>query len=313
MSPTQPLGLNNSLVPSQSLLQTLGQPQLLNPLGATPLGSSTLSHVQQGGESLLSPYGKSSFAAMSQYAESAVSLDDKNRVREHINAPQQEIRFQKQDVPHTEVNQQIAAAQEVLSLPRVLDNLTQISPLGCSKSLGQDSVKILQVFPPVAEPSLSNKPNPVFPPIQRKSAPLVDNFVGTNRSILNATKTDSSRQFTNSNLPASWSSLAELMSEIAPLDSQPAMLQTDADNESETLFFTPEGFRKIPSPPVKFPNQVADAATQLPIGTIQPSSTTQDSREDSTVSESDLDSLAREVFRLVRQRLQIERERYRRY
>ncbi|MEQ8958864.1 MAG: hypothetical protein RLP02_13220 [Coleofasciculus sp. C2-GNP5-27] len=145
-------------------------------------------------------------------------------------------------------------------------------------------------------------------------------FQGLGRSSLQSLQVLNLTPETSKTTPTSWSSLAELIGEDSPASSQDRH-----DEEIEGFMFTPDGFRPLYASPRKKLADVADSieaesktasgTNQTPIEMIQPSVTvakSSQSSEPELVSESNLRMLAQEVYKLVRQRLQIERERYRR-
>jgi hypothetical protein len=215
-------------------------------------------------------------------------------------------------------------AKSFPQLPLSWQDLNTIISLGQFQGLGKSSIQSLQVLNLTSETSAEQELAEFsLPGSQNDSNPLPDSSL----SLLNSTFSNKSNsdlhlenQSASQTTPTAWSSLAELIGEDSSVSSQ------DSDDEDiEGFMFTPEGFRPIYANPIKTSGDVADSIEaeaktvsetyQTPRVTVQPSSTvaqSSQSTEPELVSESNLRMLAQEVYKLVRQRLQIERERYRR-
>jgi len=219
---------------------------------------------------------------------------------------------------------EVAQAKSFPQLPLNWKDLTPKTTLGQFQGLGKSSIQSLQVLnltpetsveQELAEFSLSSSENDPNRLPESSLSRLNSISLDKSNSDLNLDSQSASQT-----TPTAWSSLAELIGEDSSVSSQ------DSDDEDiEGFMFTPEGFRPIYANPIKKSGDVVDSieaetqmtsgTNQTPIETIQPSVTvvqSSQSTEPELVSESNLRMLAQEVYKLVRQRLQIERERYRR-
>ncbi|HBB32339.1 MAG TPA: hypothetical protein DDZ80_19775 [Cyanobacteria bacterium UBA8803] len=311
-----PLGLQDPLLPSHPLGQALLQTECL-----ARLGGAELTLRPSTPEILLSPQGRTALAAIHQIPE---TKEDKvgGTVEDNftkISAPSSDSTSPNpQTSPETTVAQLLSEAPELLSLPNVLNDLTQIRPLGQSEVLGQDSIQTLQTFPFSNQSSSASSPQDLPTPIQSKPEKLAASSSGRNLPTFSITDPSNRNspldRFSHNSankIPASWSSLAELIESSNSTDSNSTdslfpVIQPHGEEKFEDLIFTPEGFQKAPRQEVKqeYQNQVpSNTSVTYSAARSQPP-------EQEIVSESNLDMLAREIYRSVRQRLVIERERY---
>jgi|GEM_PF-5192083 len=294
------LGINKPLLPAKPLGQTLGE--------AHDSGIFVDSNVHN--LNILSSTGKTVLAAISQAGE-----------EESIETRPVEKQV-KNDLSPTVP--EVTQSQSFPQLPLKWQDLNTIIYLGQFQGLGKSSIQSLQVLnltpetsveQELAEFSLGGSENEQNRLSESSLSPLNSTFSNKSNSDLHLENKSASQT-----TPTAWSSLAELIGEDSSVSSQ------DSDDEDiEGFMFTPEGFRPIYTNPIKTSGDVADSIEaeaktvsetyQTPRVTVQPSSTvvpSSQSTEPELVSESNLRMLAQEVYKLVRQRLQIERERYRR-
>lgn len=306
------------------------------PLGQMPgklptpglLANSTVHNLD-----ILSSTGRTVLAAISQTEEKeSVRLAENAQANDGVGLRND---TQGSSIPRNRIsgedNNEISAfypkvnqAKSFPQLPLSWQDLNTIISLGQFQGLGKSSIQSLQVLNLTSETSAEQELAEFsLPGSQNDSNPLPDSSL----SLLNSTFSNKSNsdlhlenQSASQTTPTAWSSLAELIGEDSSVSSQ------DSDDEDiEGFMFTPEGFRPIYANPIKTSGDVADSIEaeaktvsetyQTPRVTVQPSSTvaqSSQSTEPELVSESNLRMLAQEVYKLVRQRLQIERERYRR-
>jgi len=294
------LGINKPLLPAKPLGQTLGK--------AHDSGIFVDSNVHN--LNILSSTGKTVLAAISQAGEeeSIETRPVEKQVKNDLSTT----------VP------EVTQSQSFPQLPLKWQDLNAIIYLGQFQGLGKSSIQSLQVLnltpetsveQELAEFSLGGSENDQNRLSDSSLSPLNSTFSNKSNSDLHLENKSASQT-----TPTAWSSLAELIGEDSSVSSQ------DSDDEDiEGFMFTPEGFRPIYANPIKTSGDVADSieaetqmtsgTNQTPIETIQPSATvaqSSQSTEPELASESNLRMLAQEVYKLVRQRLQIERERYRR-
>lgn len=319
-----PLGIKKPLLPAK-------------PLGQTPSQSHSLpvfvpSNIHK--IDILSSTGKTVLAAITEEAATAVA--DKRKIpvqSEQIEENLERVdeyaeNTDKPDLTAT-IDPGVEPAKAFVPLPISLAKLNPITALGQFHLLGQSSRSTLQVlslnFESLAEQKLEDFS---LRGLENDQNPLPE----TNFSPLKSTRSQRGNseltldsQPSSQSTQTSWSSLAELVGEdsLPPRDSR--VIQDKDDAEIEGFMFTPEGFRPIYANPGKKWGDVPDlieaetetvsGTNQIPIETIQPSvkiATSSPSTEPELVSESNLRMLAQEIYKLVRQRLQIDRERYRR-
>lgn len=294
------LGINKPLLPAKPLGQTLGK--------AHDSGIFVDSNVHN--LNILSSTGKTVLAAISQAGEeeSIETRPVEKQVKNDLSTT----------VP------EVTQSQSFPQLPLKWQDLNAIIYLGQFQGLGKSSIQSLQVLnltpetsveQELAKFSLGGSENDQNRLSDSSLSPLNSTFSNKSNSDLHLENKSASQT-----TPTAWSSLAELIGEDSSVSSQ------DSDDEDiEGFMFTPEGFRPIYANPIKTSGDVADSieaetqmtsgTNQTPIETIQPSATvaqSSQSTEPELASESNLRMLAQEVYKLVRQRLQIERERYRR-
>ena len=294
------LGINKPLLPAKPLGQTLGK--------AHDSGIFVDSNVHN--LNILSSTGKTVLAAISQAGEeeSIETRPVEKQVKNDLSTT----------VP------EVTQSQSFPQLPLKWQDLNAIIYLGQFQGLGKSSIQSLQVLnltpetsveQELAKFSLGGSENEQNRLSDSSLSPLNSTFSNKSNSDLHLENKSASQT-----TPTAWSSLAELIGEDSSVSSQ------DSDDEDiEGFMFTPEGFRPIYTNPIKTSGDVADSIEaeaktvsetyQTPRVTVQPSSTvvpSSQSTEPELVSESNLRMLAQEVYKLVRQRLQIERERYRR-
>jgi hypothetical protein len=219
---------------------------------------------------------------------------------------------------------EVSQAKSFPQLPLSWQDLNTIISLGQFQGLGWSSLQSLQVLNLTPETSIDQELGKFpFGSSENNQNRLPESSLSPlNSPSLHKSNSDFhlESQSSSQTPPTSWSSLAELIGEDSPASSQDR-----EDEEIESFMFTPDGFRPLYASPRKKSGDVADSieaetktasrTNQTPIETIQPSVTvakSSQSSEPELVSESNLRMLAQEVYKLVRQRLQIERERYRR-
>ncbi|MEQ9354373.1 hypothetical protein [Coleofasciculus chthonoplastes] len=306
------------------------------PLGQTPgklptLGLFTNSTVHN--LDILSSTGRTVLAAISQTEEKQpVRLAENAQANDGVGLRND---TQGSSIPRNRVsgedNNEISAfypkvnqAKSFPQLPLSWQDLNTIISLGQFDGLGWSSLQSLQVLNLTPETSIDQELGELS---LSSSENNQNRLLELSLSRLNSISLDKSHsdlnldsQSSSQTTPTSWESLAELIGEDSSVSSQ------DRDNEYiEGFMFTPEGFRPIYANPIKTSGDVADLieaeaktvseTDQTPRVTVQPSVTVvqpSQSSESELVSESNLRMLAQEVYKLVRQRLQIERERYRR-
>jgi hypothetical protein len=294
------LGINKPLLPAKPLGQTSGKAH-----DSEIFVDSNLHNLN-----ILSSTGKTVLAAISQAGEeeSVETRPVENQVTNNLSTTVLEV----------------TQAQSFPQLPLKWQDLNTIISLGQFQGLGKSSIQSLQVLnltpetsveQELAEFSLGGSENDQNYLPESSLSPLKSTFSKKSNSDLHLENKSASQT-----TPTAWSSLAELIGEDGSVSSQ------DSDDEDiEGFMFTPEGFRPIYANPIKTSGDVADSieaetqmtsgTNQTPIETMQPSVTvaqSSQSTEPELASESNLRILAQEVYKLVRQRLQIERERYRR-
>ncbi|MFP5274950.1 hypothetical protein [Coleofasciculus sp.] len=319
-----PLGIKKPLLPAK-------------PLGQTPSQSHSLPvfvHSNIHKIDILSSTGKTLLATITQKAATAVA--DKRKIpvqSEQIEENLERVdeyaeNTDKPDLTAT-INPGVEPAKAFPPLPISLAKLNPITALGQFQVLGQSSRSTLQGlslnFESLAEQKLEDFS---LRGLENDQNPLPE----TNFSQLKSTRSQKGNseltldsQPSSQSTQTSWSSLAELVGEDSPPPRNLRVIQDKDDAEMEGFMFTPEGFRPIYANPEKKWGDVPDlieaetetvsGTHQIPIETIQPSvkiATSSPSTEPELVSESNLRMLAQEIYKLVRQRLQIERERYRR-
>jgi len=284
---------------------------------------------------ILSSTGRTVLAAISQTEEKeSVRLAENAQANDGVGVGLRND-TQRSSIPRNRVsgedNNEISAfypkvnqAKSFPQLPLNWQDLNTIIYLGQFQGLGKSSIQSLQVLNLTPETSaeqelaafsLHGSENNQNRLPDSSFSPLNSTFSNKSNSDLHLENKSASQT-----TPTAWSSLAELIGEDSSVSSQ------DSDDEDiEGFMFTPEGFRPIYANPIKTSGDVADSIEaeaktvsetyQTPRVTVQPSSTvvpSSQSTEPELVSESNLRMLAQEVYKLVRQRLQIERERYRR-
>ncbi|MEQ8751912.1 MAG: hypothetical protein RID09_00140 [Coleofasciculus sp. G1-WW12-02] len=319
-----PLGIKKPLLPAK-------------PLGQTPSQSHSLPvfvHSNIHKIDLLSSTGKTLLATITQKAATAIA--DKRKIpvqSEQIEENLERVdeyaeNTDKPDLTAT-IDPGVEPAKAFPPLPISLAKLNPITALGQFQVLGQSSRSTLQGlslnFESLAEQKLEDFS---LRDLENDQNPLPE----TNFSQLKLTRSQRENlaltldsQPSSQSTQTSWSSLAELVGEDSPLPRDSRVIKDKDDAEIEGFMFTPEGFRPIYANPGKKWGDVPDlieaetttvsGTNQIPIETIQPSvkiATSSPSTEPELVSESNLRMLAQEIYKLVRQRLQIERERYRR-
>ncbi|MBK4728867.1 hypothetical protein JJD41_03040 [Oxynema sp. CENA135] len=232
------------------------------------------------------------------------------------------------------VAQLLRESDRLSQLSHGIENLGSWQPLGQSQPLGQHSQNIIQ------DEGQSPKNDPDRPP-------SVTQFIQKSRSlppesaIAPDLQTRSASEPTTSETPDRWSSIADLLahsdspqpaaanaqpkiqkrSPVIQRQSQKPTAPPPQDNDS-TLIFTPDGFQTLPSsnnsrsqhlqlksktnngspPDIQ---RLAPSATEA-IAEIGPSNADPTPQNPNT---NDLELLARQIYHLVRQRLEIEKER----
>lgn len=310
-------------------------------LSAKPLGQMTgklptpglLANSTVHNLDILSSTGRTVLAAISQTEEKeSVRLAENAQANDGVGLRND---TQRSSIPRNRVsgedNNEISAfypkvnqAKSFPQLPLSWQDLNTLIYLGQFHSLGRSSLQSLQVLNLTFETSIDQELGELS---LSRSENEQNRLPELSFSRLNSISLDKSHsnlhldsQSSSQTTPTSWESLAELIGEDSPASSQ------DRDDENiEGFMFTPEGFRPIYANPRKTSGDVADSieaeaktvseTDQTPRVTVQPSSTvvpSSQSTEPELVSESNLRMLAQEVYKLVRQRLQIDRERYRR-
>ncbi|MEQ9551371.1 MAG: hypothetical protein RIM23_17390 [Coleofasciculus sp. G3-WIS-01] len=319
-----PLGIKKPLLPAK-------------PLGQTPSQSHSLPvfvHSNIHKIDILSSTGKTVLAAITEEAATAVA--DKRKIpvqSEQIEENLERVdeyaeNTDKPDLTAT-IDPGVDPTKAFPPLPISLAKLNPITALGQFQVLGQSSRSTLPGlslnFESLAEQTLEDFSSRG---LENDQNPLPE----TNSSQLKSTRSQRGNseltldsQPSSQSTQTSWSSLAELVGEDSPPPRDSRVIQDQDDAEIEGFMFTPEGFRPIYANPGKKWGDVPDlieaetttvsGTNQIPIETNQPSvkiATSSPSTEPELVSESNLRMLAQEIYKLVRQRLQIERERYRR-
>jgi len=317
------LGIKKPLLSAKPLGQMTSK---LPPLGL--LANSNVHNLD-----ILSSTGRTVLAAISQTEEKeSVRLAENAQANDGVGLRND---TQRSSIPRNRVsgedNNEISAfypkvnqAKSFPQLPLSWQDLNTIIYLGQFHSLGRSSLQSLQVLNLTFETSIDQELGKLS---LSRSENDQNRLPKSSLSRLNSISLDKSHsdlnlesQSSSKTTPTSWESLAELIGEDSPASSQ------DRDDENiEGFMFTPEGFRPIYTNPRKKYDDVADSieaeaktvseSYQTPRVTVQPSATvvqSSQSSESELVSESNLRMLAQEVYKLVRQRLQIERERYRR-
>ena len=327
-----PLGIKEPLLPPKPLGNLEWQSQSRSPVVKldTNIG-------QAGRDILLSPYGKSTLNAITEIAEEDIFVNRSNRKISALsddlnkkNHPNQlgKIETKTSDIT---VSQVLSEGKESLPVLTVVDSLTCIKPLPDSSFLGEKSLKTLQVLPIIKQSELVQQINNQ----SLSTSPTPQNLAKL--SLLSSTKAKNSNQQAYQpsqkslrDIPTSWSSIAELIGEIPTQEQQLSTFQ-ESDDEFEEFIFTPEGFHKINShqmQPLDYSdpivrdrtnpsNKPASLSNSLPQSDRQspenPETTVEITspyaREEEIVSEANLEILAHEVYKFVRQRLEIERER----
>jgi len=323
------LGIKKPLLLTQPLGQTLGNFQHLGIFAKSKIHDLDI----------LSATGKIVLAAISQAGETATDSTDKSQIpvksegmAENLDRIQETDTVETRSVEKRETAEvktpivpEVTQDQSFPQLPLIGQNLNTITSLGQVQGLGQSSVQSLQVLKLTPEPSINQQ----FAEFSlRGSEDNHNDFSESSFSPLNSSAFDKSHsdlplenQSSSQTAPTSWSSLAELIGENDDITSS-----RDRDDEDiEGFMFTPDGFHPMYANPEKKRGKLVDlteaetptvsGTNQLPTVTIQPATTavqSSQSSEPELVSESNLRMLAQEVYKLVRQRLQIERERYRR-
>lgn len=326
-----PLGIKKPLLPAK-------------PLGQTPSQSHSLPvfvHSNVHKIDILSSTGKTVLAAITQEAATAVADKRKipvqsEQIEENLERVDENYELETRLAENTDkpdltatIDPGIEPAKAFVQLPISLAKLNLINALGQFQVLGQSSRYTLQElslnFESLAEQKLEDFS---LRGLENDQNPLPE----TNFSQLKSTRSQRGNseltldsQPSSQSTPTSWSSLAELVGEDSPPPRDSRVIQDKDDAEIEGFMFTPQGFRPIYANPGKKWGDVPDlieaetttvsGTHQIPIETIQPSvkiATSSPSTEPELVSESNLRMLAQEIYKLVRQRLQIERERYRR-
>ncbi|MFP4414497.1 hypothetical protein [Coleofasciculus sp.] len=317
------LGIKKPLLSAKTLGQMPGK---LPTLGL--LANSNFHNLD-----ILSSTGRTVLAAISQTEEKeSVRLAENAQANDGVGLRND---TQRSSIPRNRVsgedNNEISAfypkvnqAKSFPQLPLNWQELNTIIYLGQFQGLGKSSIQSLQVLNLTPETSAEQ----VLATFSLQGSENDQNRLPElSFSRLNSISLDKSHsdlnldsQSSSQTKPTAWSSLAELIGEDSSVSSQ------DSDDEDiEGFMFTPEGFRPIYANPRKTSGDVADSIEaeaktvsetyQTPRVTLQPSVTvvqSSQSSESELVSESNLRMLAQEVYKLVRQRLQIERERYRR-
>ncbi|MFP4103735.1 hypothetical protein [Coleofasciculus sp.] len=317
------LGIKKPLLSAKTLGQMPGK---LPTLGL--LANSNFHNLD-----ILSSTGRTVLAAISQTEEKeSVRLAENAQANDGVGLRND---TQRSSIPRNRVsgedNNEISAfypkvnqAKSFPQLPLNWQELNTIIYLGQFQGLGKSSIQSLQVLNLTPETSAEQ----VLATFSLQGSENDQNRLPElSFSRLNSISLDKSHsdlnldsQSSSKTTPTAWESLAELIGEDSSVSSQ------DSDDEDiEGFMFTPEGFRPIYANPRKTSGDVADSIEaeaktvsetyQTPRVTLQPSSTVvppSQSTEPELVSESNLRMLAQEVYKLVRQRLQIERERYRR-
>jgi hypothetical protein len=171
------------------------------------------------------------------------------------------------------------------------------------------SAKLSQNASPTLVESLSQiRPlNEATMELSRAIAPeIVFDLPGSNNSLVPRPKNASGSLSANSELPNSWSSLADLLENIS---------ESNLDNfPQEEIIFTPTGFQRQNSE-MKHDSRKTSAAASLPPedtyvpSVVQPVTLTSPYLASEPELPDNLDAIAREVYRRVVARLQIERER----
>ncbi|MEQ8998887.1 MAG: hypothetical protein RID53_20495 [Coleofasciculus sp. B1-GNL1-01] len=317
------LGIKKPLLSAKPLGQ---MPSKLPTLGL--LANSNVHNLD-----ILSSTGRTVLAAISQKREKeSVKLAENAQANDGVGLRND---TQRSTIPRSwvsgEDNNEISAfypkvnqAKSFPQLPLSWQDLNTIISLGQFHSLGRSSLQSLQVLNLTFETSINQELGELS---LSRSENDQNRLPESSFSRLNSISLDKSHsdlnldsQSSSQTTPTSWESLAELIGEDSSVSSQ------DSDDEDiEGFMFTPEGFRPIYANPIKTSGDGADSIEaeaktvsetyQTPKVTVQPSSTvvpSSQSNEPELVSESNLRMLAQEVYKLVRQRLQIERERYRR-
>lgn len=323
------LGIKKPLMPTQTLGQTLEKSQYL--------GIFTNSNIHD--LDILSTTGRIFLAAISKAGETSTDSTDKSQIpvksegmaenldqiQETDNVETRSVDKREKAEVETPIVPEVTQDQSFPQLPLTGQKLSQITSLGQVQGLGQSSVQSLQVLNLTPETS-SNQEFAEFP--LRGSENDYNDLSESTLSLLNSNAFDKSysdlpleNQSSSQTAPTAWSSLAELIGE----DNHPSSSQDRDDEDIEGFMFTPDGFRPMYANPGQKTGNLVDLTEaetptasgniQLPTVTIQPTATavqSSQSSEPELVSESNLRMLAQEVYKLVRQRLQIERERYRR-
>lgn len=323
------LGIKKPLLPTQPLGQTQGNSQYLGIFAKSKIHNLDI----------LSATGKIVLAAISQAGETATDSTDKSQIpvksegmAENLDRIQETDTVETRSVEKREkaeveapIVPEVTQDQSFPQLPLIWQKLSQITSLGQVQGLGQSSVQSLQVLKLTPEASINQQ----FAEFTlRGSEDNHNRFSESSLSPLNSSAFDKSHsdlplenQSSSQTAPTTWSSLAELIGE----DDHPGSSQDREDEDIEGFMFTPDGFHPMYANPGKKRGKLVDlteaetptvsGTNQLPTVTIQPATTavkSSQSSEPELVSESNLRMLAQEVYKLVRQRLQIERERYRR-
>ncbi|HAG81875.1 MAG TPA: hypothetical protein DCL61_12095 [Cyanobacteria bacterium UBA12227] len=328
-----PLGIKHPLLP----LKPLGQIPLLSKF-LYPLENSKGNRMESRTDILLSPYGKTILQGIGEQAEETLVEDEKVSVTFNSTNPtqsnEQEIR-EKTNSDRTVV-ELLSETREFPLLPTVVNNLTQIELLGQSTALGEESLQTLQTLT-IGDDSTLDNPNNTQEVTSYETPQKTDNY---SLGIPSETKNNhplfnQSDQSTSNTIPTSWSSIAELIGETSPSNSQESAIQQLDDDEFEEFIFTPDGFRRVHSSQIQLSDSVNSilperinknnqqasfsqnqpesdrTPTEIPEATVEIISPY--SQEEDIVSEANLEILAQEVYKLVRQRLERERERNRRY
>lgn len=301
------LGIKHPLLPNQSLMQRLTQSKIIgistnfnvNPSPmVSSIGQTVLETISQTDESVnwvRTPIKSSLQGEQTRKTRTLGNENylDNNKCNENSSVS---------DLSAT-VCSPIESARDFPKLPVALRKINSRDALGQVHILGQSSVQSLQTL------NLST-----------------ENSDEQQLDKLSLTRSDLSQvdQSSSQTAPKSWSNLAELIGEDKPLSSQSLSLEDRDNPDIEGFIFTPEGFHPIYADSInKMDNVSASIEEETttvagissspreitpPVVTVVQSSPSTTSE---LVNESNLRMLAQEVYKLVRQRLHMERERYR--